>query len=168
MAKSFIPHMCGGDGIHIPDKECTDCELLEIRVQELEDTRLVQEDIIAGDNIEVEYEENNNNVIISAKNVYSKAEVDAIIDALETGGYEIVNDLPSEGNPKMIYLVPLGNDVYERWIYTNDEWVSLGTTNITLDKQTILNALGYEESDISMTDTNNSTVTITVLTKITQ
>lgn len=37
MAKQFVPHLCGDNNIYIPDRECSDCEILERRVEALED-----------------------------------------------------------------------------------------------------------------------------------
>lgn len=166
MAKKFVPHICGDNEVYIPDRECTDCEQLEKRVQDLEDTRLVQEDILAGEHITVDYAEDSNEVTINAdlSNYYTQAQVDHLIS--QVGAYEEVEELPEEGDKSKIYLVPIEGGGYERWIYTDDGWKDLGSTQITLDKQSILNALGYEETTISMTDVNNNTVTRTVLIAI--
>ena len=75
--------------------------------------------------------------------------------------------MPEVGDKNKIYLVPLQGGGYERWIYTDDDgWVDLGSTQITIDKATILSALGYKETTLSMTDTNGNTVTETILVQI--
>lgn len=167
MASNFVPHICGDNNIYVPDKECTDCEKLEKRVKNLEDTRLVQSDIQAGSNITIDYSEDGNEVTINADltNYYNKAEVDNLV--ANSGGYVRVEELPEVGDKNKIYLVPLQGGGYERWIYTDDDgWVDLGSTQITIDKATILSALGYKETTLSMTDTNGNTVTETILVQI--
>lgn len=166
MSKEFIPSICGDDNIYIPQKGCDDCEKLEQRVQDLEDTRLIQSDILAGTNITVDYAEDNNEVTINAdlSNYYNKAEVDNMLS--NVGAYEEVEELPAVGDKSKIYLVPLQGGGYERWIYTDDGWKDLGSTQITIDKATILSALGYKETTITMTDVDDNTVTQTILVAI--
>ena len=95
-------------------------------------------------------------------NYYNKAEVDNLI--ANSGGYVRVEELPEVGDKNKIYLVPLEGGGYERWIYTDDDgWVDLGSTQITIDKAAILNALGYRETTIKMIDTSNNEVEVTVL-----
>lgn len=170
MSKEFIPSICGDDNIYIPDTGCDDCDRLEARVKDLEDTRLVQSDIIAGDNITVEYAEDSNEVTINAdlSNQYTKAEVDELLLAIETGGFKLVDTLPATGENGYIYLVPNTppETGYEQYIWTDNGWVDLGKEEITLDKASILTALGYEETTISMTSTAGNTVTQTILVEI--
>lgn len=163
MASNFIPHICRDNNIYVPDKECTDCEKLEKRVKDLEDTRLVQSDIQAGSNITIDYSENDNTVTVNAdlSNYYSKTQVDNLLS--QVGGYVEVQELPEVGDKSKIYLVPLQGGGYERWIYTDDGWKDLGSTQITIDKMSILNALGYRETTIKMIDTSNNEVEVTVL-----
>ena len=164
MAEKFIPKICRDNRIDVPDRECTDCAKLEIRVKALEDTRLVQTDIVSGDEIiNIEYAEDSNEVIITAdlSNYYTQEQVNHLISQI--GAYEEVDELPEIGDTNKIYLVPIQGGGYERWIYTDDGWKDLGGTQITIDKPTILNALGYRESTIVMTDTNDNSVTHTIL-----
>ncbi len=170
MSRDFIPSICGENNIYVPDRECTDCEKLEARVKDLEDTRLVQEDIIAGEHITVDYAEDSNEVTINAdlSNYYTMSDVDIMIDAIQASHFEVVQSLPETGATNIIYLLENG-DAYDQYIYTEDDgWVKIGTTSISLDKQTILNALGYEEIQITMTDTNGVSHTRTVLSEINQ
>lgn len=37
MASNFIPHICGHNKIYLPERGCSDCEKLEMRVKALED-----------------------------------------------------------------------------------------------------------------------------------
>ena len=163
MAENFIPHICGDNNIYVPDRDCTDCEKLEKRVKDLEDTRLVQDDILAGNNISIDYSQNSNEVVVNAdlSDYYTQAQVDHLLSQI--GAYEEVDELPEVGDTNKIYLVPIQGGGYERWIYTNDGWKDLGSTQITIDKATILTALGYRETTLRMVDTNDNEVEVTVL-----
>lgn len=137
MAKDFIPHMCGHNRTHIPTEGCDDCEALEQRVTNLEE------------------------------NTYTKVEVDELIAGVSGGGgFKLVDELPEEGENGYIYLVPIAGGGYEQWIWTDSGWVDLGQKQITLDKQSILTALGYEETTISLTDHDDNEHEITVLKSI--
>lgn len=155
--------MCGNNEVHIPDCDETCCEMLTRRVNELDEKKLEQFDIQAGTNIDIERVEDERTVIISSPNVYNKNEVDAIISAMETGAYEEVDELPTVGDPRKIYLVPNQGGGYERYIYSNGVWKDLGSTDITLDKTTILTALGYRETTITFVDVNNVETTKKIL-----
>ena len=61
-----IPTICGTNRINPPDSGCTDCGLLEQRVAELERTRLVKTDLIAGEGITLDVAEDSNEVTINA------------------------------------------------------------------------------------------------------
>lgn len=68
---------------------------------------------------------------------YSKAEVDALISAATSGGFIVVQTLPTQDiNPKAIYLVPKttaeANDVYDEYIYVSNNWELIGSTDIDL------------------------------------
>lgn len=67
---------------------------------------------------------------------YTKAEVDALLSVLGTGGFEVVESLPEENiSKKTIYLLereePGTNNVYEEYIYVND-WERIGETTLSL------------------------------------
>lgn len=166
MANNFVPKICGDNGAYIPTAGCSDCDKLEARVDALEETRLVQSDILAGHNIEVTYAEDSNEVTVSSPNTYTKAEVNELIAGIQTGGYRLVEELPETGEPGYIYMVEQEGGGYEKYIWTEDGWADIGEETVTLDKQSILSALGYEETTISITDVNDNTVTKTVLIAI--
>ena len=63
---------------------------------------------------------------------YTKEEVDRLLNAIETGDFVIVDELPEQGNPKDIYLVPKSGGGYNEYIYINEEWEHLGDTDIDL------------------------------------
>lgn len=166
MSKDFIPSICGDENIHIPTQGCDDCDRLEARVKDLEDTRLVQSDILEGENVTVDYADDSNEVTINVdlSNYYDKSEIDTMLSNI--GAYEEVAELPTVGDKTKIYLVPIQGGGYERWIYTDDGWKDIGSTQITIDKPTILNALGYKETTIRMTATDGTTAAENILVKI--
>ena len=63
---------------------------------------------------------------------YTKEEVDALISAIETGSFVKVEELPSEGNPKDIYLLPKQDGGFYEYICIDGEWDLLGDTDIDL------------------------------------
>ena len=68
---------------------------------------------------------------------YSKEEVDSLINAINGLNFSIVEILPTENiSTNTIYLVPLTsstiNNIYEEFIYLNNQWESIGTTQIDL------------------------------------
>lgn len=72
---------------------------------------------------------------------YTKEETDRLINAIETGDFVIVEELPEQGNHKDIYLVPKEGGGYNEYIYINEEWEHLGDTDIDLSNY-------YTKSDI--------------------
>jgi hypothetical protein len=70
--------------------------------------------------------------IPSAKAVY-----DALIEGLGgiTGvSLEVVSELPSEGEPGVIYLIETGTSgIYVQWVYIGGSWIELGTSEVNLD-----------------------------------
>ena len=100
----------------------------------------------AGDNITIE------NGVISADDpdlsnyytkseTYNKAEVDALIDAIETGDIQIVQSLPQTGEPKVIYFVPKQSGGYTEYMYINNAWEEIGDTDIDLSNY-------YDKSEV--------------------
>ena len=66
--------------------------------------------------------------------VYNKSEVRALIGAVETLTMEVVSSLPvSDISTTTIYLLkPTGSNVYDEYVYINDAWVKIGTTDMDL------------------------------------
>ena len=98
-------------------------------------------------------------------------ELKALIGEQTTAAMEFkgaTDTLPATGENGYIYLVPKTppDTGYEQYVWTDSGWVDLGTEQITLDKQSILTALGYEETEIKMIDTDDNIVAVTVLTEI--
>lgn len=67
---------------------------------------------------------------------YTKTEVTNLIDAAKNGRFEKVQELPEEGEPNVIYLVPKNpgetNNVYDEYIWQDNAWEKLGSTEIDL------------------------------------
>lgn len=190
MAIDFVPRICGDNSVHVPQQGCNDCEKLEKRVKDLEDTRLVQSDIKAGEHITVNYAPDNNQVTIEAdlSNYYTQTEVNNLISAISDFHIAVVDELPQSGEARTIYLVPkpagYENNIRNEYIWVNGDWELIGDTAVDLSnyynkteidnmlngmqaltKTNILNAIDYKETTISMTDINNNVFTKNVLVK---
>jgi len=78
------------------------------------------------------------NLSTLAGNVYTKAQVDYLINEIPKFDIEIVQSLPTQDiSTTTIYLVPNGDNPlsgngYEEYIYINNNWELIGTTNIDL------------------------------------
>lgn len=89
-------------------------------------------------------------------NYYSKQEVDNLIGNISGISFEIVQALPQTGSSSVIYLLyNQETDVYDEYIWTNDEWVSIGSTSIDLS-----NYYTRQQTDALIPTVNNATVTI--------
>ena len=137
------PQICGKNRINIPEAGCSDCEQLEVRVKDLEDRadvvdgelpkKLEKDNIIAGDRITLDVD--GNNITISADgDYYTKDEIDDIIDSLEGVKFELVDELPTVGEPATIYLVPSapGSDDKLEYIWIENRWELIGHTSMDL------------------------------------
>lgn len=74
---------------------------------------------------------------------YTKTEVDALIGALSTVSFAVVQQLPtSDIQTNVIYLVPASqpgqSNIYNEYIYVNNNWELIGSTAIDLS--------GYEQT----------------------
>ena len=72
---------------------------------------------------------------IALGDYYNKDEVNDIIGGLMTLSYDVVETLPTTDiDTHTIYLVPDAQtpNVYEEYLYINDQWASLGTTDVDL------------------------------------
>ena len=74
---------------------------------------------------------------------YTKTEVDALIGALSTVSFAVVQQLPtSDIQTNVIYLVPAAqpgqSNIYNEYIYVNNSWELIGSTSIDLS--------GYEQT----------------------
>ena len=58
-----------------------------------------------------------------------------IAGAIDTDIFVIVDELPTEGNPKKIYLVPDGEGGFNEYHYINGEWDPVGTIDTGVSPQ---------------------------------
>lgn len=83
-----------------------------------------------------------NNTVSNLTNYYDKTTVDNIVATLKKGAFQVVSELPSTGAEGIVYLV--GTEApYTMYIWENNAFLKIGTTEINLDgyvKGTNLNA----------------------------
>ena len=66
-------------------------------------------------------------------NLYTKAQVDSIIESVKANEFQVVEELPQTGEEGIIYLVETATSgVYDKYIYESNTWVFIGTTEIDL------------------------------------
>ena len=66
--------------------------------------------------------------------VYTKGEVNRMVVMVPELQYKAVDTLPSTGDAGFVYVVPVGENSYcELYIYSEDGWVYLGTTQVEPD-----------------------------------
>lgn len=66
---------------------------------------------------------------------YSKSEIDNKIASIVTTTFEVVDELPEQGESNVIYLVPneqSDDNEYEEYIWVNNKWELIGTTKVDL------------------------------------
>lgn len=66
---------------------------------------------------------------------YTQAEIKALIEAVKTIDMEIVPAKPDKPKSNIIYLIPngkAGNNIYDEYVYVNDKWELIGSTDIDL------------------------------------
>jgi len=76
--------------------------------------------------------------------VYTQAEVNALIAALHQFHYEVYTTLPQSGDSSVLYLIGptgSGSDKYEEYVYSNGSFVKIGDTSIDLSNYATLTAL---------------------------
>lgn len=67
--------------------------------------------------------------------VYTKEEINELASTLQNVSISIVSSLPSTGKTNVIYFVSKTgstNDVYDEWIYVNNAWEHIGSTQVDL------------------------------------
>ena len=75
---------------------------------------------------------------------YTKAEVQALIGAIQNFHYEIYATLPASGESNVLYLIgPTGSgaDKYEEYVYLNNTFTKIGDTSIDLSGYVTIRAL---------------------------
>lgn len=139
-------HICGRPKIYVPDDDCSEC---------MRELSLFKDEV-------------HNNYYLKTE-TYNQIEIDELIAGVSHGGgFKLVDELPTTGESGYIYLLPATppETGYEQYIWTDSGWVDIGKEELTLDKASILTALGYEETTLTITDTNNVRTTKTILVEI--
>lgn len=75
---------------------------------------------------------------------YTKAEVAALIGAIQQFHYEIYPTLPASGESNVLYLIGptgSGSDRYAEYVYANGDWTKIGDTSIDLSGYVTTSAL---------------------------
>ena len=72
------------------------------------------------------------NTVSNLTNYYDKTTIDTIVTTLKTGAFQVVSELPSSGTEGIVYLV--GTEApYTMYIWENDAFLNIGTTEVNLD-----------------------------------
>lgn len=86
---------------------------------------------------------------------YTKSEVDSLIEAISGGGVEvrIVESLPQEGIPKVLYFVPRTDsetrNIYDEYMWISSSWEKIGSTDIDLSGYYQKPSGGIPKTDLS-------------------
>lgn len=109
-------------------------------------------------------------------NVYTKSEVDDIVDGIVGISFEVVASLPASGAAGTIYLVSnsgTGQNIYDEyvWLTSSSRWEKIGTTEVDLTpyaKTEDLGDLAYKDSATgSFTPSGSITPSSTTVNSIT-
>jgi len=85
---------------------------------------------------------------------YTKAEVAALIGAIQQFHYEIYPALPQSGESNVLYLIGptgSGSDRYEEYVYSNNTFTKIGDTSIDLSGYVTTSALNTALADYATT-----------------
>ena len=95
-------------------------------------------------------------------NTYSKTEVNSLISSISTGGFQVVSELPASGKSNVIYLVSKSqtseDNIYDEYIWVNNDWELIGTTQIDLSNYVTNDSLSSTLSNYVTTTSLNSTL----------
>jgi len=93
---------------------------------------------------------------------YTQTEVNNLISAAVNGRFEKVTTLPASGEPNVIYLVPkttaLTNNVYDEYIWQDNAWELLGSTEIDLSNYVTTTDLATALADYVTTSAFNTAI----------
>lgn len=96
------------------------------------------------------------------ENTYNKTEVNGLISSVSTGGFQVVTELPASGEYKVIYLVSKSqtseDNIYDEYIWVNNDWELIGTTQIDLSNYVTNDSLSSTLSNYVLTTSLNSTL----------
>ena len=95
-------------------------------------------------------------------NTYNKTEVNSLISSISTGGFQVVTELPASGKSNVIYLVSKSqtseDNIYDEYIWVNNDWELIGTTQIDLSNYVTNDSLSSTLSNYVLTTSLNSTL----------
>lgn len=95
-------------------------------------------------------------------NTYNKTEVNSLISSISTGGFQVVSELPASGESNVIYLVSKSqtseDNIYNEYIWVNNDWELIGTTQIDLSNYVTNDSLSNTLSNYVTTTSLNSTL----------
>lgn len=85
----------------------------------------------------------------SKSDIYNKAEVRALISTISTMDIQVVNALPTEdiSTTTIYFLKPAGATTYDEYVYINNAWVKIGTTDLDLSQYVTNDALTLRLAD---------------------
>lgn len=102
------------------------------------------------------------NVLYDLSNYYNKQEVNALIGQMSTIQILVVDELPQTGESNAIYFLENG-DGYDQYVYSEGEWIMIGTTSIDLSayvqKSELLNMV-YPVGALYMSTSSTSPATL--------
>lgn len=113
-------NICGKTEVKIPG--CDECSELESRVQALEDDTCCEDTRAIVDEHTTEITDMGDQIVL----------IKEAIDGIEGIHTEIVDELPEEGDPNVIYLVE-DEDTYDMWVYSEQGWAQIGGGEIDLE-----------------------------------
>lgn len=100
---------------------------------------------------------------------YSKEEVNDLVTTIPTFKVAVVNSLPTSNiSTTTVYLVRSGNEspnLYDEYIYVNNQWEFLGSQSFDLTADTVANVIEDSESVVAMV--KDGKVTFEVSTELT-
>lgn len=76
----------------------------------------------------------------SSTNPVQNKVIKAAIDAVSTGKFIKVEELPVSGEGKNVYLMPNGDDTFDQYVWVDDSWAKIGSSNIDLSEYVTMSA----------------------------
>lgn len=98
--------------------------------------------------------------------VYSKEEINSLIGQIKTINIQKVEELPTTGQDNIIYLVPKEgseNDVHNEYIYINNNWELIGSTQINLTGYATEDWVNVQIKDFLNTTQVNNLISVALL-----
>ena len=83
---------------------------------------------------------------------YTKNEVNKLIGNIQNVSITIVDKLPSTGETNVIYFVSKTgstNDVYDEWVYVNNSWEHIGSTEVDLSGYALKTEIPKKTSELT-------------------